>query len=65
MAFGKKNKISVNPLDYNLGLLGQAGVGKTSTIKEYCEILAPEGYLFVECGKESGVDALQDIIYIN
>ena len=48
-----------------MGLLGQAGVGKTSTIKEYCEILAPEGYLFVECGKESGVDALQDIIYIN
>lgn len=67
MAFGKKNKISVNPLDYNVGLIGLAGVGKTTTIKEYCEILAPEdgGYLFIECGKESGVDAIQDINYIN
>ena len=42
MAFGKKNKISINPLDYNVGLIGLAGVGKTTTIKEYCEILAPE-----------------------
>lgn len=67
MAFGKKNKISINPLDYNVGLIGLAGVGKTTTIKEYCEILAPEegGYLFIECGKESGVDAIQDINYIN
>ena len=67
MAFGKKNKISINPLDYNLGLIGLAGVGKTTTMKEYCEILAPEdgGYLFVECGKECGVDAIQDINYIN
>ena len=67
MAFGKKNKISVNPLDYNLGVIGLAGVGKTTVIKEYCEILAPEdgGYLFAECGKECGVDAIQDINYIN
>lgn len=67
MAFGKKNKISINPLDYNVGLIGLAGVGKTTTIKEYCEILAPEdgGYIFAECGKESGVDAIQDINYIN
>jgi len=67
MAFGKKNKISVNPLDYNLGIIGLAGVGKTTVIKEYCEILAPEdgGYLFAECGKECGVDAIQDINYIN
>lgn len=67
MAFGKKNKISVNPLDYNLGIIGLAGVGKTTVIKEYCDILAPEdgGYLFIECGKECGVDAIHDINYIN
>lgn len=67
MAYGKKNKISINPLDYNVGLIGLAGVGKTTAIKEYCEILAPEdgGYLFIECGKECGVDAIQDINYIN
>ena len=67
MAFGKKNVLSTSPLDYNLGLLGLSGIGKTTTIKEYCEILAPEdgGYLFAECGKESGADAINGINYVN
>lgn len=67
MGFGKKNVLSTSPLDYNLGLLGLSGIGKTTTIKEYCEILAPEdgGYLFAECGKESGADAINGINYIN
>lgn len=67
MAFGKKNVLSVDPCDYSLGLLGISGVGKTSTIKDYCEILAPQdgGYLFAECGRESGADAIMGISYIN
>lgn len=67
MGFGKKNVLSTSPLDYNLGLLGISGVGKTTVIKEYCEILAPEdgGYLFAECGKESGADAISGINYVN
>ncbi len=67
MAYGKKNKISVDPLDYNLGIIGLAGIGKTTAIKEYCEILAPQdgGYIFAECGKESGADAIHNINYVN
>ena len=36
--FGRKNEIKIDPLAYNLALIGESGVGKTSVIKEYCEI---------------------------
>ena len=35
--FGRKNEIKIDPLAYNLALIGESGVGKTSVIKEYCE----------------------------
>lgn len=66
MAFGKKNKVKIDPFSYNIGLLGEAGIGKTTIIKEMCEKhLGEDGYLFVECGKEDGADAIEDINYIN
>lgn len=66
MAFGKKNVIKIDPLNYNIGLIGESGIGKTTIIKEMCEKLAGEdGYLFVECGKEDGADAISGINYIN
>ena len=66
MAFGKKNVIKIDPLSYNLGLIGEGGIGKTTIIKEMCEKLAGEdGYLFAECGKEDGADAISGINYIN
>lgn len=66
MAFGKKNVIKIDPLSYNLGLIGEGGIGKTTVIKEFCEKLAgPDGYLFAECGKEDGADAISGINYIN
>lgn len=66
MAFGKKNVIKIDPLQYNLGLIGLGGIGKTTVIKQMCEKLAGEdGYLFVECGKEDGADAISGINYIN
>ena len=62
--FGRKNEIKVNPLAYNLALIGESGIGKTSVIKEYCEKLAGEdGYLFLEIGKEDGQDAINGIVY--
>lgn len=49
MGYGKKNVIKINPLEYNLGLIGESGVGKTTIIKEVCERLAGEdGYMFLE-----------------
>lgn len=66
MGYGKKNVIKIDPLSYNIGLLGQSGVGKTSIIKNMCEKLAGEdGYLFLECGKEDGADAISGINYLN
>lgn len=66
MAFGKKNVIKIDPLQYNIGIIGESGIGKTTTIKQVCEKLAGEdGYLFAECGKEEGASAISGINYIN
>lgn len=66
MAFGKKNTVNLNPLAYNICLLGESKVGKTTLMKEVCEKLAgDDGYLFLECGSERGADAIEGINYIN
>lgn len=67
MAFGKKNTVDLNPLHYNIGLIGESGIGKTTLMKEVCELLAPEiddriGYLHLDIGKEDGADAIEGII---
>jgi len=62
--YGRKNKIKLDPLAYNLMLIGETGIGKTTIIKEYCEKLAGEdGYMFLQIGKEDGADAIHDIDY--
>ena len=66
MKYGKKNEIKINPLDYNLALIGESGIGKTTIAREYCEKLAgEEGYIFLEIGKEDGADAINGINYLN
>ena len=66
MKYGKKNIIRLDPLAYNLALIGESGIGKTTIIKNYCEKLAGEnGYLFANIGKEDGYDAISGINYIN
>ena len=67
MAYGIKNVVKIDPLAYNIGLIGESGIGKTTIIKEMCEKLtgSNDGYLFLECGKEDGADAIQGINYIN
>lgn len=65
MKFGRKNEIKTNPLSYNLMLIGESGIGKSTVIKEYCEKLAGEdGYMFLETGKEDGQDAINGLNYI-
>lgn len=62
--FGKKNIIKLDPLKYNIGLIGESGIGKTTLMKEVCEKLAgEEGYIICNVGKEDGVDAIADAIY--
>lgn len=67
MAYGKKNVVKIDPLAYNIGLIGESGIGKTTIIKEMCEKLtgSNDGYLFAECGKEDGADAIDGINYVN
>ena len=66
MAFGKKNHVKLDPLSYNILLLGESKIGKTTLIKEVCEKLTGEdGYLFMEIGLERGADTIEAINYIN
>lgn len=62
--YGKKNKIKVNPLAYNIGLIGESGIGKTSTLIEVAEKLVGEdGYMLLSLGKEDAVDAIAGAVY--
>lgn len=66
MAYGKKNIIKPYWYLYNGCILGESGIGKTTIINEICKTdLGEDGYLFVECGKEDGADAIAGIPYIN
>lgn len=66
MKFGKKNEVQLDILKYNFGLIGESGIGKTTIVKQMCEKLAGEnGYMFLECGKEDGADAIHGINYLN
>jgi len=62
--FGKKNVVKIDPLKYNVGLIGESGVGKTTLMKKVCEKLAGEdGYLILNIGREDGVDAISGAMY--
>jgi len=66
MKYGKKNEIKIDPLAYNLALIGESGIGKTTIIKQYVEKLAgSDGYMFLEIGKEDGADAIDGINFLN
>lgn len=62
--FGKKNVIKIDPTAYNVGLIGESGVGKTTLLKEVCEKLVGEdGYLILNIGREDGIDAISNASY--
>ena len=64
--FGKKNRVSLNPLDANICLLGLPKIGKTTIMKEIAEKLVGEdGYLFLEMYHENGAKYIEDIVYEN
>lgn len=62
--YGKKNEVKIDPFSYNICLLGEPKIGKTTLAKEVCEKLVGEnGYIFLELAGERGADAIQGIIY--
>jgi hypothetical protein len=62
--YGKKNVVKIDPLKYNICLLGESKIGKTTIMKEFLEELVGEdGYMFFEMFGERGADAISDIVY--
>lgn len=62
--FGKRSTISENLNDFTICLLGEAGIGKTSTIAEACEKeFGADGYMILDMGKEQGMEALEGYTY--
>ena len=61
--FGKRVEINLNPLAYNIGLLGESGIGKSTITKEICEkLVGDSGYISLDIGKEDGHKAISGII---
>lgn len=61
--FGKKKTISTNLNDYIVILLGEPGIGKTSTMAKVCiDEFGEDGYIFLEMSKESGDDTWEGLV---
>lgn len=64
--FGKKNVVSDDLSNYSIALLGEAGIGKTTIMKQICEkLFGDEGYIIFNIGKEDGISAIDGAIYEN
>lgn len=62
--YGKKNKIKLNIFDYNVGLIGESGIGKSTLAIQTCEkLLGEDSYLLLSLGKEDAVDAIADAMF--
>ena len=63
MAYGKKNVISTDLSKVILGLLGEPGIGKTSTIYKMAEKeFGDEGYLLLDVGSEWGSEYINGVV---
>lgn len=66
MGMGRKNHVNINPIAYNVMLLGEPKIGKTTVMKETLDKLVGEnGYFFAELGREKGAAAIEGIKCIN
>lgn len=61
--FGKKMEISTNPLDYNICILGESKIGKTTIAKQMCEkLVGDDGYIHFDIGREEGASAIEGLV---
>lgn len=61
--FGKKVQIDLNPLSYNICLLGESGIGKSTLAKQVCKkLVGDDGYMMLDIGKEDGHKAIPGIV---
>lgn len=64
MAFGKRSVVSNNIWDFSVGLIGESGVGKTTTLSRVCEkVVGSDGYILLDIGKEWGVQCIPGVTY--
>ena len=61
----KKNIVRASIFDYNLAIFGIQGVGKTTLAYEVCNKLLPDQYVIFNCGREDGIKALNNAIYLD
>lgn len=63
MAYGKKNVISTDLSKLILGLLGEPGIGKTSTIYKMAEEeFGEDSYLLLDVGSEFGSEYIHGVV---
>lgn len=61
--FGKKVEIDLDILKYNIAVIGESGIGKSTLAKKVCEKLAgDDGYIALDVGKEDGHKAIAGIV---
>jgi septin family protein len=61
--FGKKNVVKDDIFSYNIGVIGESGIGKTTLAKEVCEkVVGEDGYILLNVGREDGIEAIDGIV---
>lgn len=61
--YGKKNVVNTDPSTYIIGLLGESGIGKTTTMYKVCEkLFGEDGYIILDCGKEVGTTCIDGVV---
>lgn len=64
MAYGQKNTINTDLSKVVFGLLGESGIGKTTTLFHMAETLfGDEGYILLDMGSEFGSEYIEGVVY--
>lgn len=61
--YGKKNVVNTDLSTYIIGLLGESGIGKTTTMYKMCDkLFGEDGYIVLDCGREVGTTCIDGVI---
>lgn len=62
--YGKRNRVSEKLEDYNICILGESGIGKTTLMVQTCQkLFGDDGYMILNMGKEDGIDCIEGASY--